>query len=313
MEREPLEPAVLAVELFKEENYYRRRSMTMGVVAVCCSLLGAVAVLAAVKFAPEWFAKPEAEKLVVIPLNKPTTPAQSLYTEPPAGVLDPEKVVSKTDVPKGTTSGPPSDSSPLNPFSGAIIGQTPMPDGWKPGDPPPPGTELPNGQSPTGQVGPPSNPPKSSDAILVTGRASGPDPEGDATAITSALQGAGASVRTAQHYNLSGSVIGVQIVATVPASSVSSVLSRLSSAGVGGADRWDGSVSERADRVSGMISGRIRDLRAKEAELKEKYEDDATEVVVVREEIQKLTQGLGMARSAKSAGVAVIVIGIGSL
>lgn len=313
MEREPIEPAVLAVELFKEENYYRRRSMTMGLVAVCCSLVGAVAVLAAIKFAPEWFTKPEAEKLVVIPPNKPTTIAESLYREPPGSGLDSEKVVKKTDAPVGPPSGPPTDSSPLNPFSGAIIGETPMPDGWKPGDPPPAGTEFPNGQSPTGQANPPASPAKSVDAILVTCRASGPDPEGDAAAITSALQGTGASVRTAQHCNLSGSVIGVQIVATVPAGSVSSVLSRLSSAGVGGADRWGGSVSDRDDRVTGMISGRIRNLRAKEAELKEKYEDDATEVVVVREEIQKLSEGLGMARSAKSAGVAIIVIGIGSL
>jgi hypothetical protein len=123
----------------------------------------------------------------------------------------------------------------------------------------------------------------------------------------------GASVRTAPHYNLAGGVIGVQIIATLPATSVESAIGRLSSAGVGGADHWKGTPGSRADRVSGILASRIGELRKQESELREKYEDDATEVAVVREEIHKLNQGIAVSRSAKSAGVAVFLIGIGSL
>jgi hypothetical protein len=143
---------------------------------------------------------------------------------------------------------------------------------------------------------------------LVTIRKSSSDPEGEAGAVASILQSAGASVRTAPHYNLVGSAIGVQVIATLPTSSVGSALAKL-----GSGERWTGGSSERADRIAGIFAARLRDLRAKEAELREKYEDDATEVVVVREEIQKLNQGLAMARAAKSPGIAVILVGIGDL
>ncbi len=65
--------------------------------------------------------------------------------------------------------------------------------------------------------------------------------------------------------------------------------------------------------MAGMLSTRIRELQFKETQMKDKYEEDATEVAVIREEIQKLNQGLAVVRSAKSPGVAVIVIGIGTL
>jgi hypothetical protein len=313
MEREPIEPAVLAVELYREEVNHRKRAWALAGVAITCSLLGALGVLAALRFAPEWFGSTSTTQVAALPKQGPSNVAKSLYTEAPDTPKTPNQ--KKPEVPNPQKQTEPKktpdqgNTAPLNPFSGAIISRTPLPEGWKPGDPPPEGSPVNAGDKPP-EI---KDPPKSSQAILITGRAGGGDPESSAEQIEAALRGAGASIRSAPHYSLAGGVIGVQIIATVPASSAEYVMSRLSSAGVGGADKWSGSTEERAGRVAGMLSSRIRELRAKETELKEKYEEDATEVSVIEEEIQKLNQGLGMVRAAKSGGVAVILIGVGVL
>jgi hypothetical protein len=305
MEREPLEPAVLAVELFREENRHRRRTGMIALAGLSCALVGGLAVLGAMKFAPHLFGEQTAPVQVATnPPVKSQQLANDLYTEPKSEPTPPPKGLKTKEEPPKVAANPnsePSGTVPFNPLSGAIISRSDVPPDWKPGQAAPPtaGPKPPE---------PPDPAPKVSGAFLVTARVGGGDPESEAAGITSTLQGAGASVRAASHYNLAGGVIGVQIVATCPAASVDGLMAKL-----GGANKWSGSIDDRSGRVSGMISGRIRELRAKEAELKEKFEDDATEVAVVREEIQKLNQGLAMARSARSAGIAVIVIGIGSL
>ena len=313
MEPEKIDPAILAVELYREEELHRRRTWFTAAIALSCTLLGAVIVLASVRFAPQWFAPPTVKVATVDPITKPAGPARVLYTEPKDPAITPgeKKPVSSTP----TQPAPPvkdsqpngGSSAPFNPFSGAIIGRSGVPDGWQPGQP------HPEAGKPDAEPKKTATPPQASEAILVTARASSGDPEGSAAEVASALQGLGASVRTAPHYNLAGGVIGVQVIATLPAASVESAIGRLSSAGVGGAGRWKGSPDARADRVAGILASRIGELRKQESELREKYEDDATEVAVVREEIQKLNQGIAVSRSARSAGVAVFLIGIGSL
>jgi hypothetical protein len=306
MEREPLEPAVLAVELFREETRHRRRSGLLLFVGLGGIAIGVV--VAAVAFNAMGKATPATSSPNLVaskPSVKPQGVSQSLYTEPNTGPHSPVGDPKKPETPPKTNTAPPSGSAgtpgtaPFNPLSGAIISRSDVPPDWQPGTEPPPGVEP---------KAPPKQPPKSgSGATLITARIGGGDPESEAADITSTLQGAGASVRSATHYSLAGGVIGVQIIATCPASAVDSLVAKL------GGEKWSGSVEDRAGRVSGMLAGRIRELRAKESELKEKYEEDATEVTVIREEIQKLNQGLAAARSARSPGIAVIVIGIGSL
>lgn len=309
MENEPLEPAVLAVELFKQEDRHRRRSSTLAVVGVLCAVVGGGAVFAAFKYAPEWF-QSDPTPLVVNnggvqpPLNNPA----KLYTEPvDPPVSDPLKPEDKPEVKPEDTPKPPTGESgpttisPFNPLNGAIINDTPVPDGWKPGDPVPSGPGAP-------QLNPEGPAAKPVEANLITARVGGGDPEGEANEVAAALRSLGASVRLAPHYSLAGGVVGVNLIATVPTKSVDSLMKKL-----GGGDNWKGPVSDRNDRATGMLASRIKELESRESQLKEKYEEDATEVSVVKEEIQKLNQGLSMVRAAKSPGVAVILIGIGSL
>lgn len=191
----------------------------------------------------------------------------------------------------------------MNPFGGMI--STNVPDNWG-------GT----GQVPSGPISTPTNqiePEKPvEDATLVTARSAGTDAEGDADQIVSALRGIGATVLTAPHYSASGSIVGVQVVAAVPQKSVDSALAKLKGSGVSQTGKWSVSRSERSERVSGMLSSRIQELKAQESTLLEKYHEDATEVVVVREEIQKLNQAIGASRSRPSSN-ALIIIGVGVL
>ncbi len=311
MENEPLEPAVYAVEMYKQEDRQRRRSGTFAIVGVLCALIGGGSVFAAFKYAPEWFqsAPPLAINLPDPNVKSPENTNAGLYSEP----SDLTKPIEEPVVPGETkpgakpTENPPSSLGeggmpPFNPLSGAIIGDTPVPDGWKPGDP------LPSTPPPNLTSDNPPAEPKVEEANLITARVGGGDPESEANEIASGLRGLGASVRLAPHYSLGGSVVGVQIIGTIPAKSVKGLMAKM-----GGGDNWKGALSDRNNRAEGMLASRIKDLQAKEAQLKEKYVEDATEVTVVKEEIQKLNQGLSLVRSAKSSGVAIIVIGIGSL
>lgn len=305
MEREPLEPAVLAVELYREENRYRRRTGLTALAGIAGLVAGGVIATVALRNAQQEAAVgPSTKVATTVPPVKQQSVSNALYTEPKTEPAVPgQKPKTEEAPPKTAATGgqEPSGTAPFNPLSGAIISRSDVPPDWQPGQPLPPKTEV---EPPKKEATPPAQ----SGAFLVTARVGGGDAESEAANITAILQGAGASVRAAPHYNLAGGVIGVQIVATCPAGAVDGLLGKL-----GGADKWSGSVGDRSGRVSGMISGRIRELKAKEAELKEKFEDDATEVTVVREEIQKLNQGLAIARSARSPGIAVIVVGIGSL
>lgn len=309
MENEPLEPGVLAVELFKQEDRYRRRTSMFAIVGVLCALVGGGAVFAALKFAPEWFQSAPNPVVANGPgAQKPLDNPAKLYTEPTDSPIgDPLKPENKPEVkPEETTKPPageagPTTISPFNPLNGAIINDTPVPDGWKPGDPVPSGPGAP-------QLNPEAPAAKPVEANLITARVGGGDPEGEANEVAAALRSFGASVRLAPHYSLAGGVVGVNLIATVPTKSVDSLMKKL-----GGGDNWKGPVGDRNDRATGMLASRIKELESRESQLKEKYTEDATEVTVVKEEIQKLNQGLSMVRSAKSPGVAVIIIGIGSL
>ena len=308
MEREPNEVEVASLDLGNPQiGPNRSRNWSVALVALTCSLIGAGAVLAMMRFAPHWFSPaPVQGARVETPAINPPLAGQRLYVEPrdpiiPEAPNDPAKTAEEPrKIENAPTNHSPDGTAPLNPFSGAIISRSPMPDGWVPGtsDAPPKVAAEPR----------PEAAPKSKDSVLVTIRESSSDPESQAAEIGSALRSAGASVRTATHYNAAGSPVGVQIIATLPASSLDAVLAR-----VGSGDRWTGEPAARAREVDGIFSSRLRDLRIKEVELREKYEDDATELVVVREEIQKLTQGMAMARGAKSPGIAVILVGIGDL
>lgn len=299
MENEPLEPAVLAVELFKEEDRQRRRTSTLAIVGVLCLVIGGGSVFAALKYAPEWFQDAPPVFATGPDSFKPLGQAQQQYVEPtdPPVVPEPDKKPEDQPPAEPGAAPPVRDPSipPWNPLNGEIIGETPLPDGWKPGD----GTTT---------ITPESSAEKPAEAHLVTGRVGGGNPEDDANQLAATLRSAGASVRLAPHYSLAGGVIGVQVIATVPAKSVDSLLKKL-----GGGDKWSGGVDERNNRVDGMLTSRIRDLSSRKSQLMDKYEEDATEVMVVTEEIDKLNQGLSMVRAAKSPGVAVILIGIGSL
>lgn len=309
MEREPIEPAVDAVEFYKEEQSQRHRNWSVALIALGCSLLGAGAVLAAVRFAPHWFSPDPKQVVIQTPKENPVPPptAHKLYGESKDAVAAPVTTeggapakVSTKPAPGKPAQGTSSDTTPLNPFSGAIISRTPLPEGWSAGS-----------ETPTPKDDPtpgPSTARKPIESVLVTIRTSSNDPEAEAASMASILQASGASVRSASHYNAAGSPIGVQIVATLPARSLDSALAK-----VGSGDRWTGEPADRAREVASIFSGRLRELRTREVQLREKYEDDATELVVIREEIQKLNQGLAMARAAKSPGVAVILIGIGDL
>ena len=297
----------MAVEVYRDELSHRRRNWSIVAVAVSCSLLGAAIVLGAVRLAPHWFNPPQPS--VVEQGHEPKAPApvvaQQLYKEPvdPKVVETPNTQVKPPEPATGRkTPDPVPDTVPLNPFSGAIISRTPVPEGWTPGSE----STAPASREPG--ASPPPPPTKTAESTLVTIRRNTSDPEGEAADVASALRASGASVRTATHYNAAGSPIGVQIIATLPAGSLNSALSR-----VGSGDRWTGDPNDRAREVSSIFSSRLRELRTREVELREKYEDDATEVAVVREEIQKLSQGLAMARAAKSPSLAVILVGIGDL
>jgi hypothetical protein len=308
MEREPNEIEVASLDLGNPRiGPTRSRNWSVALVALACSLIGAGAVLATMRLAPQWFSPaPLQTAHIETPAINPPPAGQQLYVEPkdpfvPETPKDPAKPAAEPGKPENApTTHPAAGTAPLNPFSGAIISRTPMPDGWAPGasDAPPKVAAEPR----------PEAAPKSRDSVLVTIRESSSDPESQAAEIGSALRTAGASVRTATHYNAAGSPVGVQIIATLPASSLDRVLAK-----VGSGDRWTGEPAARAREVDGIFSSRLRNLRIKEVELREKYEDDATELVVVREEIQKLTQGMAMARGAKSPGIAVILVGIGDL
>ncbi len=306
MDREPLEPAVLAVELFQEENRERKRHGALILLALSCAVLGGFGVFAFLKFMPT----PEepASPLISKPLlgDKPTQVATNLYAPPPTDqpLSDPNTVPSPstgTNPPpsSGQPTQPPEESSPFNPLSGAIISQSGVPQDWQPG-------QASSNQDPsTNKTEKP--PVKSEPVILLTGKLGGSDPQLDADQVAATLRGAGANVTVALHYNLAGSVIGANIIASVPPSGVSGISSML------GFEPWKGSVEERLNTSSGLINGRLRELRVQEASLKAKYEEDATAVVVVKEEIQKLNQGLSIIRASKAPGSAIVVIGIGSL
>lgn len=307
MEREPIEPGVLAVEIYKDEETHRRRSWSLAAVALGCSLLGAGAALAVIRLAPGWVAPDIGQRTVqsTVPVQ-PGPSATRLYAEPKNPEVAPEKQPEPTEtVPptKSQTGDAPVGNIPLNPFSGAIVSRTPLPEGWSAGEP------LPTNSHPSGEQPRENNDAKPASGILVTLKLGSGDPEGEAADVTSKLQGSGASIRSATHYNLAGSAIGVQIIATIPEASLSAALAKLGHPG----EKWSGPPGERADRISGIFASRLGELRARESELRKKYEDDATEVVVVREEIQKLNLGMAMARSAKSSGIAVVLIGIGDL
>lgn len=301
MENEPLEPAVLAVELFKEEDRQRRRSSTLAIVGVLCLVIGGGSVFAALRYAPEWF-QDSPPIIATGPGDlKPLGPAQQQYVEPTDLPPNPgiEKKPDEAPPAQSEPGSPPPARDPqvppFDPLAGGMIAGTPVPDGWKPGVDPT--TITPEGTAE-----------KAADAHLVTGRVGGGNPEDDANQLAATLRTAGASVRLAPHYSLAGGVIGVQVIATVPAKSVDGLLEKL-----GGGDKWTGAVDERNNRADGMLASRIRDLSSRKTQLLDKYQEDATEVTVVTEEIEKLNQGLSMVRAAKSPGVAVILIGIGSL
>ncbi len=296
-----------------------KRSYAMLGVGLSCMLIGAAAVVAILMMAPGVFVKPPQNTVVQLP--KQNLPAASLYTEPS---VDPSTFpdlpltepnadgIGKLPTTPPEASGPAQAGAgrgaggmqvpPMNPFTGPLI-SGPVPNEWQ-GSPP-------SGEIPSG----PSNPPPAKpaeDATLVTARSSGGDAEGDAAAIVSALRSSGASVHTAPHYGTNGGVVGVQVVASIPAKSMDSALSKLKSSGVSETGKWSVSKSERAERIEGMLSARVRELKAKETALLEKYYEDATEVVVVREEIQKLNQAIGASKAGPSSS-AVIIIGVGSL
>ncbi len=289
----------MAVELFKEEDRQRRRTATLATVGVLCLLIGGGSVFAALKYAPEWFQ--DSPPVFATGPNglKPLGTAQQQYVEPtdPPVVPEPDKKPEDQPPAEPEPKPPAGDTQvpPFNPLTGEIISETPLPDGWKPGD------------SPTTVT--PENPTeKPAEAHLVTGRVGGGNPEEDANQLAATLRSAGASVRLAPHYSLAGGVIGVQVIATVPAKSVDSLLKKL-----GGGDKWSGNVDERSSRAEGMISSRINALSSLRSQRRETKFEDATEVIVLTEEINELNEGLKMIRAAKSPGVAVILIGIGSL
>jgi|GEM_PF-5795078 len=325
---EPFNEGALAAELYRAERESRTRWIVGGVGAIFCALVGGGLVLGFLYFNPGL--RPGAPKTVVVkndlPPTKQSIPNISTYhpdTTPPAQAGPPEKAPDKKTTPETTGAGPstpPGGSKPTPPFN-PFAGGGPPPD-WKNGKPPLAGniSVSPEGdtvQPDKGTATNPSTAPQAqipSEATLITGRSGGGDAESDAQEIVRALQNAGASVRSANHYTSSGGIAGVQIVASVPETALAGAKSHLQSAGVSVGDAWRGDLSERSSRIGAILSDRISDLRKAKTALLEKYLDDAPEVVQLDEEIQKLNQCLGMARiSGKSAKIAIIVVGVGAL
>jgi hypothetical protein len=293
-------------------------------VGLTCLILGIGGTVAAILLAPQWFTKPPSQ--IVATQSMPPSlenRAATLYTEPklpgvnsfpnipnPAGD-DPGKPEKPAELqPTGPVAqgapGPrgPSTVPPYNPFGG------PIPENWNPSVSPSGAGNLPQGEIHSPK---PTVTPTVESTTFVTARGgSGADAESDANQLVSTLQSHGAVVRTAPHYNLAGGVVGVQVVAAVPKKSMEAALSQLRSAGYSQTGKWTVSPSERDERVSSMLSLRIQELKSAEAQLLAKYQDDATEVVLVREEIQNLNRAIGAAKSGK-ADRGLIVIGIGSL
>jgi hypothetical protein len=308
MDEQPLEPAVVMAEHYIAEDGHRRKSIGLWLGAFGAAMGGAALVMLVVANSPQWFFKPQ----TVVVHDAPAV-GQPLKNQSQAV----SKYVPDIESPEvATVAGPPRQSHPskppANPFAGARIQTEPM-----------------QGSLPSGPVGnggnyAPINPPVpqgeatsklgSQEAKLVIARSSGGDVEGDSEQIAQALRSAGASVRIAQHFNLAGGLMGSQLVATISVDALDSATSKLSAVGAHPSDRWSGPVGERGGRVSGMISSRIGELRRAETELKEKFEDDASEVMAVREEIQRLNQCLSAVRAVRrSPKIAVILVSVGSL
>jgi len=309
MDEQPLEPAVVMAEHYIAEDGHRRKSVGLWLGAFLAAVGGAAIVLLVVANAPQWFFKPQ----TVVIHDSPAKPAPVKNQ-----AIAMQSYASDASNPKPTpvqSSGPGTvakSSPPSNPFAGAKIQTEPMQGNLPSGPVGEGGSYAPiNPPLPQGET---NSTPATHDAKLVIARSSGGDVEGDSEQIASALRGAGASVRIAQHYNLAGGLTGSQIVATIPAASLDSATARMSAVGAHASDRWSGPVGERGGRVAGMISTRIGELRKSEAELKEKFEDDASELTAVREEIQKLNQCLSAVRSVGSSSkIALILISVGSL
>lgn len=302
------------------DEYIKKGPTTTLILAIVGSLIiGAGGVLAAFYLAPEWFVTPKTAHQITNPsvtpsLDKPAGNAAALYTPDkgtPAPGLTPDPLTNPTTTDPGTT-------PPTEPPKTSEIPSQPVPGNWKPGDQPPvTGPITPGGLS-TSPVSPPvpgdlSTQSDKPEGNLVSARSSGGDVEVEGQEIVKALRSAGASVRSSPHFSLSGSMVGYQVIATVPAKSLSATLEKLKTAGVRISDEWKGPIDERRSIVSGMISSRISSLRSLESALKEKYEDDAVEIVSVREEIENLEKALSLSRNASSPGIAIIVVGVGAL
>ncbi len=305
----------LAAELYRAEREHRTRWIVGGVGAIVCAVIGGGIVLAVVLLSPNLL-RPAPPVVVKNELGsiKPTIPNVATYhpdAEPPKTppAKDPPK--SEPNAAKPPVAQGPSKMPPFNPFEGG-----PVPGDWQKGKLPPIkgniGVKPDEGPGETPKVPTPTQ--DDSQATLVTARSGGGDAESDAEAIVKALQNAGASVRSANHYGGSGSIAGVQIVASLPAASLENAKTHLQSAGVNVGDPWQGAPTERASRLSSILSDRIAELRKARTTLLEKFLDDAPQVTQVDEEIQKLNQCLGMARiNGKSPKIAIIVIGVGAL
>ncbi|MBN9502165.1 MAG: hypothetical protein BGO01_18965 [Armatimonadetes bacterium 55-13] len=314
-----------AIDLYSEDRARRKRTIQLGIGAFFCAVLGAGTVLAVVFLTPNALNRPAAPVQVAVnpPVKQeenlvsayqPDKPTSTEPTEPTKNEpekKDEAKPETKPQDSPNPSAPAPSHVPPFDPFNGE-----PVPEGWAKGRlngeidvQPERGAQI-----DPDRVPPPIKEKTPEPARLVIAKSGGGDPESDAQAIVRALQSAGASVRSSSHYSPSGSVVGVQIVATLPATSLDSAKSRLQSAGARVGEDWKGELGERNTRAENAIATRLSALRNKKLELLQKYLDDAPQVTQVEDEIQKLNQCLGAARlGGKSAKNAVMVIGIGTL
>ncbi len=263
-------------------------------------VLGGIAIGAAIVLATLAFVRPEPPKVI--------------YRPQPQGQLQPmmQGASPSADLTKPTEAKKLADEAavqPYNPFAGNIGGgnyETAPGSGREIARFPRAYSFSSGGSDPAPKQTPEE--PASVKGLLVTVRLDVSDPDGAVRELQGIAGKAGGLAIQFDEVAVKETAEGA--IMLVPATRAAEVEKALSSVGgVVASDHWNGSASNRIDRVESSAQDRISDLHLKRQELLVKYLEDAPQIKHIDEDTDRITKSLNNFRTNRPAlGTAVFKI-----